>query len=68
VVNQKAFDALDKDHAGAVMKAAATAEKRGWETSERLDKEFLKELAAKGMTVAEPSDALKKEFARSAPS
>ena len=27
------------------MKAAAAAEKRGWETSERLDKEYLKELA-----------------------
>lgn len=63
VVNQKAFDSLDKATQDAVMKAAAAAEKRGWETSERLDKEFLKELAAKGMTVAEPSDALKKEFA-----
>lgn len=63
VVNQKAFDSLDKATQDAVLKAAAAAEKRGWETSERLDKEFLKELAAKGMTVAEPSDALKKEFA-----
>lgn len=63
VVNQKAFDSLDKATQDAVLKAAAAAEKRGWETSERLDKEFLKELAAKGMTIAEPSDALKKEFA-----
>lgn len=63
VVNQKAFDSLDKATQDAVMKAAAAAEKRGWETSERLDKEFLKELGAKGMTVTEPSDALKKEFA-----
>lgn len=62
VVNQKAFDSLDKGLQEAVLKAAATAEKRGWEASERLDKEYLKELAAKGMTVAEPSDALKKEF------
>ena len=64
VVNKKAFDSLDKGLQDAVLKAAATAEKRGWESSERLDKEFLKELAAKGMTIAEPSDALKKEFAR----
>ncbi|MFY3384800.1 TRAP transporter substrate-binding protein [Paracidovorax sp. MALMAid1276] len=63
VVNQKAFDSLDKATQDAVLKAAAAAEKRGWETSERLDKEFLKELAAKGMTITEPSDALKKEFA-----
>ncbi|MFN4118842.1 TRAP transporter substrate-binding protein [Acidovorax sp.] len=63
VVNQKAFDSLDKATQDAVLKAAAAAEKRGWETSERLDKEFLKELAAKGMTISEPSDALKKEFA-----
>ncbi len=63
MVNQKAFDSLDKSLQDAVLKAAAAAEKRGWESSERLDKEYLKELAAKGMTVAEPSDALKKEFA-----
>ena len=64
VVNQKAFDALDKPTQEAVMKAAAAAEKRGWETSERLDKEYLKELAAKGMVIAEPSAALKAEFAK----
>ena len=64
VVNQKAFDALDKPTQEAVMKAAAAAEKRGWETSERLDKEYVKELAAKGMVIAEPSAALKAEFAK----
>ena len=56
--------AADTPVAAARNEAAAAAEKRGWESSERLDKEYLKELAAKGMTVAEPSDALKKEFAR----
>jgi TRAP-type C4-dicarboxylate transport system substrate-binding protein len=45
VVNQKAFDALDKPTQEAVLKAAAAAEKRGWATSERLDKEYIKELA-----------------------
>src|SRR3989344_1164133 len=63
VVNQKAFDALDKPLQDAVLKAAAAAEERGWATSERVDKEFIKELGAKGMTVAEPSDSIKKELA-----
>ena len=63
VVNQKAFDALDKPLQEAVLKAAADAEARGWATSERVDKEFIKELTAKGMTVAEPSDSIKKELA-----
>jgi TRAP-type C4-dicarboxylate transport system substrate-binding protein len=63
VVNQKAFDSLDKATQDAVLKAAASAEARGWATSEKLDKEFVKELAAKGMTVSEPSEALKKELA-----
>ena len=39
------------------------SEERGWATSERVDKEFIKELGAKGMTVAEPSDSIKKELA-----
>jgi TRAP-type C4-dicarboxylate transport system substrate-binding protein len=63
VVSQKAFDALDKPTQEAVLKAAAAAEARGWATSERLDGEFIKELGAKGMTVAAPSEAVKKELA-----
>jgi TRAP-type transport system periplasmic protein len=63
VVNQKAFDALDKATQEAVLKAAGAAEARGWATSEQLNSEFIKELGAKGMTIAEPSDSLKKELA-----
>jgi TRAP-type C4-dicarboxylate transport system substrate-binding protein len=63
VVNQKAFDALDKPTQDAVLKAAASAEQRGWIISERLDGEFIKELGAKGMTIAAPSDSVKKELA-----
>jgi TRAP-type transport system periplasmic protein len=63
VVGQKAFDALDKPTQEAVLKAAAAAEQRGWAASERLDGEYIKELAAKGMTVAQPSDSVKKELA-----
>ncbi len=60
VVNQKAFDALDKPTQDAVLKAAADAERRGWVTSERLNGEFIKELAAQGMTIEEPSPSIKK--------
>ncbi len=63
VVNQKAFDALDKATQDAVMKAAVSAEQRGWVTSERLDGEYIKELGARGMTIAQPSEAIKKELA-----
>lgn len=63
VVNQKAFDALDKATQEAVLKAAGAAEARGWATSEQLNGEFIKELGAKGMAIAEPSDSLKKELA-----
>ncbi len=63
VVNQKAFDALDKPTQEAVLKAAGAAEARGWTISEQLNGEFIKELGAKGMTIAEPSDSLKKELA-----
>lgn len=63
VVSQKAFDALDKPTQDALLKAAAAAEERGWATSEKLDGEFIKELGAKGMTIAAPSDSVKKELA-----
>ena len=62
VVSQKAFDALDKTTQDALLKAAATAESRGWAVSEQKDSEFVKELVAKGMKVAAPSDALRKEL------
>lgn len=63
VVSQKAFDALDKPTQEAVLKAAAAAEARGWATSEKLDGEYIKELGAKGMTIAPPSDSVRKALA-----
>ena len=63
VVSQKAFDALDKPTQEAVLRAAANAEARGWATSEKLDGEYIKELAAKGMNIAPPSDSVKKALA-----
>jgi TRAP-type C4-dicarboxylate transport system substrate-binding protein len=62
VVNQKAFDALDKPTQEAVLKQAAEAEQRGWRTSEQKDAEYLKELGAKGMKIDPSADNLKKEL------
>lgn len=63
VVSQKAFEALDKPTQDAVLKAAAAAEVRGWANSEKADGEYVKELAAKGMTIAPPSDSIKAALA-----
>jgi TRAP-type C4-dicarboxylate transport system substrate-binding protein len=62
VVNQKAFDALDKATQEAVLKQAAEAEQRGWRLSEQKDAEYLKELAGKGMKIDPAADGLKKEL------
>jgi TRAP-type C4-dicarboxylate transport system substrate-binding protein len=59
VVNQKAFDALDKPLQEAVLKAAAAAEQRGWQLSERKDQEYVTELAAKGMKVSATNEQLR---------
>jgi TRAP-type transport system periplasmic protein len=62
IVSQKSFDALDKPTQEALLKAAATAETRGWAISEQKDSDFIKELGAKGMKIAPPSEALRKEL------
>jgi TRAP-type transport system periplasmic protein len=62
VVNQKAFESLDKPTQEAVVKVAADAGKRGWQISEQKDGEYMKELAAKGMTVDTSSEGLKREL------
>ncbi|MBI5257978.1 MAG: TRAP transporter substrate-binding protein [Burkholderiales bacterium] len=62
VVNQKAFDALDKPTQDTVLKVAADAGARGWRISEQKDAEYLKELAAKGMVVDTASEGLKREL------
>jgi TRAP-type transport system periplasmic protein len=62
VVSQKALDALDKPVQEALLNAAATAEQRGWKTSEQKDEEYVKELATKGMKVGNPSEQLRKEL------
>ena len=62
VVNQKAFEGLDKSTQDAVLKAAAEAEIRGWRVSEEKDAEYMRELAVKGMKIDTTSDGLKKEL------
>jgi TRAP-type transport system periplasmic protein len=62
VVNQKAFDALDKATQAAVVKVAAAAEARGWKESERLDDENVKVLESKGMKIDRGSEGLKREL------
>jgi TRAP-type C4-dicarboxylate transport system substrate-binding protein len=62
IVNQKAFDSLDKPTQAAVLKAAAEAEKRGWALSQEKTKWYLAQLRANGMTVAPPSSKMSEEF------
>ena len=62
VVNAKAFGALDPAVQKSVLEAAAAAEARGWQESERKDAEYLRELAAKGVQVAPPPEALRKQL------
>lgn len=59
VVNQKAFDALDKASQDAVLKAAAEAESRGWKASEAKAKETTETLSKNGMHVEAPRVGLK---------
>jgi TRAP-type C4-dicarboxylate transport system substrate-binding protein len=58
LVNQKAFDALDKPTQAALLKAAADAETRGWKVSEEKNDWYKKALAEKGMKIMKPSSKL----------
>ena len=58
IVNQKAFDALDKPTQAALLKAGADAEARGWKISEEKNGWYLDQLKAKGMSIVKPSEQL----------
>ncbi len=58
IVNQKAFDGLDKTTQAAVLKAAADAETRGWKLSQEKTAWYLDQLKQKGMNVQPPSAQL----------
>lgn len=61
-VNKAAFDGLDKATQDAILKAAATAETRGWKMWEAKAGWYLDQLKAKGMKVNAPSPALAAGF------
>ncbi|MFO1396320.1 MAG: TRAP transporter substrate-binding protein [Burkholderiales bacterium] len=58
IVNQKAFDALDKPTQAALLKAAAEAETRGWKLSEEKNGWYVDQLKQKGMSIIKPSEQL----------
>jgi TRAP-type C4-dicarboxylate transport system substrate-binding protein len=59
LVNKAAFEALDKPTQEAIVKAAKTAEERGWKVWQEKSKWYLEQLLSKGMKVQPPSPALK---------
>ena len=61
-VNKAAFNALDKATQDAILKAAATAEERGWKMWQDKAGWYLDQLKAKGMKVQDPSPALAAGF------
>jgi TRAP-type C4-dicarboxylate transport system substrate-binding protein len=58
IVNKAAFDALDKPTQEALLKAAATAETRGWKMWEDKSGWYLEQLKSHGMKVQPPSPQL----------
>jgi TRAP-type C4-dicarboxylate transport system substrate-binding protein len=58
VVNKQMFDALDADTQAAILAAAATAEKRGWEMSKAEAEAKTKVMQDNGIIVVEPSAEL----------
>jgi TRAP-type C4-dicarboxylate transport system, periplasmic component len=58
IVNQQAFDALDKSTQDGVLKAAADAEVRGWKASEEKNAWYIEQLKQKGMNIVKPSAQL----------
>jgi len=58
IMNQKAFDALDKPTQAALLKAAAEAEVRGWKLSEEKNRWYIEQLKGKGMAILVPSEQL----------
>lgn len=61
-VNKDVFNALDKPTQDAILKAAATAEERGWKAWQDKANWYLDQLKAKGMKVQPPSDKLKADL------
>jgi TRAP-type transport system periplasmic protein len=62
VVNQRGFGRLPRAQQDAIVQAAESAEKRGWDMSKAREKEGDETLAKNGMTVREPDAAMKARF------
>ncbi|TFZ05798.1 C4-dicarboxylate ABC transporter substrate-binding protein [Ramlibacter henchirensis] len=62
IVNSAAFKGLDKPTQDAVLKAAADAEKRGWEASKKANSDTLEKLKANGMQILTPPAQLKADM------
>jgi TRAP-type C4-dicarboxylate transport system substrate-binding protein len=62
IVNRKAFDALDQPTRDALLKAAETAEARGWKVSAEKNEWYLNALKEKGMTIHKPSAKLQADM------
>lgn len=58
IINRRAFESLSAEEQKAVLNAAAAAETRGWNMSEKEASEKKKILAAHGIKVIQPSPAL----------
>ena len=58
IVNQKAFDALDKATQDALLRAAAGAEARGWKVSDEKTQWYYDQLRKNGMAIHRPSAQL----------
>src|SRR6266853_592549 len=58
IVNQKAFDALDKPTREALLRAAADAELRGWKVSDEKTQWYYDQLRKNGMAIHRPSAQL----------
>ena len=58
VVNKRAFQRLDEETQQAVLDAAAAAEARGWEMSQKETDEQTAVLEENGITIVEPSEEL----------
>ncbi|MCG6122026.1 MAG: TRAP transporter substrate-binding protein [Microvirga sp.] len=61
-VNKAAFDALDDGVRASLLEAAASAEERGWASSEQETDTATQALADNGINVIVPSDALREGF------
>ncbi len=62
IVNQKAFDALDKATQDALLKVAAESEARGWKISQEKNGWYFEQLAKNGMTIHKPSAQLSSDL------